>query len=68
MDNQAEALSLDVLAESLNLGLGHVIDELAEISNSQIQLHVPEVNMVTKTELLEFRVSGEQLKIFSVKA
>lgn len=53
MDSQAEALSLDVLAESLNLGLGHVIDELAEISNSKIQLHVPEVNMVPKTELMK---------------
>lgn len=52
MDEQAEALSLDVLAESLNLGLGHVIDELAEISNSKIQLHVPEVNMVPKTKLM----------------
>ncbi|MFC3121244.1 hypothetical protein [Agaribacter flavus] len=53
MDSQKEALSLDVLAESLNLGLGHVIDELAEISNSQIQLHVPEVNMVPKSELIK---------------
>lgn len=53
MDSQAEALSLDVLAESLNLGLGHVIEELAEISNSKIQLHVPEVNMVPKTELIK---------------
>jgi len=53
MDSQAEALSLDVLAESLNLGLGHVIDELAEISNSKIQLHVPEVNMVPKTDLMQ---------------
>lgn len=53
MDSQAEAISLDVLAESLNLGLGHVIDELAEISNSKIQLHVPEVNMVPKTELIK---------------
>jgi len=53
MDSQAEALSLDVLAESLNLGLGHVIDELAEISNSKIQLHVPEVNMVPKTDLMK---------------
>ena len=53
MDSQAEALSLDVLAESLNLGLGHVIDELAEISNSKIQLHVPEVNMLPKAELLK---------------
>lgn len=53
MDSQAETLSLDVLAESLNLGLGHVIDELAEISNSKIQLHVPEVNMVPKTDLME---------------
>lgn len=53
MDSQAEALSLDVLAESLNLGLGHVIDELAEISNSKIQLHVPEVNMVPKTQLMQ---------------
>lgn len=53
MDAQAEALSLDVLAESLNLGLGHVVDELAEISNSRINLHVPEVNMVSKKELLK---------------
>lgn len=53
MDSQAETLSLDVLAESLNLGLGHVIDELAEISNSKIQLHVPEVNMVPKTDLMK---------------
>lgn len=53
MDSQAEALSLDVLGESLNLGLGHVIDELSEISNSKIQLHVPEVNMVKKSTLLE---------------
>ena len=53
MDSKAEAISLDVLAESLNLGLGHVIDELAEISNSKIQLHVPEVNMVPKTELIK---------------
>jgi chemotaxis protein CheY-P-specific phosphatase CheC len=53
VDSQAEALSLDVLAESLNLGLGHVIDELAEISNSKIQLHVPEVNMLPKTELMK---------------
>jgi len=53
MNSEAEAISLDVLAESLNLGLGHVIDELAEISNSKIQLHVPEVNMVPKTELIK---------------
>ena len=53
MDNQATALSLDVLVESLNLGLGHVIDELAEISNSKIQLHVPDVNMIPKAELLK---------------
>ena len=53
MDSQAEAISLDVLAESLNLGLGHVINELAEISSSKIQLHVPEVNMLTKSELLD---------------
>ena len=53
MDSQAEALSLDVLAESLNLGLGHVIDELAEISDSKIQLHVPEVNMLPKSQLLQ---------------
>lgn len=53
MDSQAEALSLDVLAESLNLGLGHVIEELAEISNSQIHLHVPEVNMLPKAELMQ---------------
>lgn len=52
MDSQAEALSLDMLAESLNLGLGHVIDELAEISQSKVHLHVPEVNMVPKTELV----------------
>jgi chemotaxis protein CheY-P-specific phosphatase CheC len=49
---EQEALTLDVLAESLNLGLGHVIDELGEVSNSKIQLHVPEVNMVPKSELL----------------
>ena len=53
MDTEKETLSLDVLAESLNLGLGHVIDELAEISNSKIQLHVPEVNMVPKTRLMK---------------
>ncbi|MEO0443234.1 MAG: hypothetical protein AAFZ92_05755, partial [Pseudomonadota bacterium] len=53
MDSQAEALSLDALAESLNLGLGHVIDELADISESKIQLHVPEVNMIPKSELLK---------------
>ncbi|WP_221801072.1 hypothetical protein [Oceanobacter mangrovi] len=54
MDAQAQAISLDVLAESLNLGLGHVIEELAEISNSKIELHVPEVNMVPKNEALTF--------------
>jgi len=53
VDTEKETLSLDVLAESLNLGLGHVIDELAEISNSKIQLHVPEVNMVPKTRLMK---------------
>ena len=52
MDKQQEAISLDVLAESLNLGLGHVIDELAEISDSRIELHVPEVNLMPKTEAL----------------
>ncbi|MGH1484680.1 MAG: hypothetical protein ACRBCI_00590 [Cellvibrionaceae bacterium] len=60
MDSQAEALSLDVLAESLNLGLGHVIDELAEISNSKIQLHVPEVNMLPKTELMKQAQAQDQ--------
>ena len=54
MDAQAEALSLDVLAESLNLGLGHVIEELAEISGSRIELHVPEVNMLPKNDALSF--------------
>ena len=54
MDEQAQAISLDVLAESLNLGLGHVIEELAEISNSSIELHVPEVNMVPKSDALAF--------------
>lgn len=65
MDSQAEALSLDVLAESLNLGLGHVIDELAEISNSKIQLHVPEVNMVPKTELIQ-EVEDQEHKGISI--
>lgn len=54
MDAQAEALSLDVLAESLNLGLGHVIEELAEISGSRIELHVPEVNMLPKNDAMSF--------------
>jgi len=54
MDAQAEAISLDVLAEALNLGLGHVIEELAEISGSKIELHVPEVNMIPKAEALTF--------------
>ena len=54
LDAQAEALSLDILAESLNLGLGHVIEELADISGSRIELHVPEVNMIPKREALEF--------------
>ena len=54
LDAQAEALSLDILAESLNLGLGHVIDELAEISGSRIELHVPEVNMIPKQDALAF--------------
>ena len=59
MDEQSRAISLDVLAESLNLGLGHVIDELSEISNSRIELHVPEVNMLPKKEALAFT---EQLR------
>jgi chemotaxis protein CheY-P-specific phosphatase CheC len=59
LDEQARAISLDVLAESLNLGLGHVIDELSEISNSRIELHVPEVNMLPKKEALAFT---EQLR------
>jgi chemotaxis protein CheY-P-specific phosphatase CheC len=54
MNAQAEAISLDVLAESLNLGLGHVVEELASISNSRIELHVPEVNMLPKSEALAF--------------
>ncbi|MAD46118.1 MAG: hypothetical protein CMI02_02325 [Oceanospirillaceae bacterium] len=54
LDAQTEALSLDILAESLNLGLGHVIEELAEISGSRIELHVPEVNMIPKQEALAF--------------
>lgn len=54
MDAQAEAISLDVLAESLNLGLGHVIEELADISSSKIELHVPEVNMIPKADAMEF--------------
>ncbi|MFK4751537.1 hypothetical protein [Oceanobacter antarcticus] len=59
LDEQARTISLDVLAESLNLGLGHVIDELSEISNSRIELHVPEVNMLPKKEALAFT---EQLR------
>lgn len=54
MDSQAEAISLDFLGESLNLGLGHVIEELSEISGSRIELHVPEVNMIPKAEALAF--------------
>lgn len=54
MDPQAEAISLDVLTESLNLGLGHVIEELSQISGSKIELHVPEVNMLPKTDALQF--------------
>jgi len=54
LDAQQEAISLDVLAESLNLGLGHVIEELADISGSKIELHVPEVNMIPKTDALNF--------------
>lgn len=54
MNAQAEAISLDVLAESLNLGLGHVIDELSEISSSRIELHVPEVSMVPRADALVF--------------
>ena len=53
-EQQKEALSLDILAESLNLGMGHVIEELAEISGSRIELHVPEVNMITKQQALAF--------------
>lgn len=49
-------LTLDTLAESLNLGLGHVIEELSELSDSRIDLHVPEVNMIPKEEALD-RVS-----------
>jgi len=60
MNAQQEALSLDVLAEALNLGLGHVIEELAEISGSKIELHVPEVNMIPKAEALSF--TGEMRK------
>jgi len=54
--NQSENtdISLDFLAESLNLGLGHVIDELSEISESRIELHVPEINLIPKTEALGF--------------
>jgi len=54
MDAQAQAISLDVLGESLNLGLGHVIEELADISGSKIELHVPEVNMIPKADALSF--------------
>lgn len=54
MDAEAQAISLDLLAESLNLGLGQVIEELSEISNSKIELHVPEVNMLPKNEALSF--------------
>lgn len=54
MDPQVQAISLDVLAESLNLGLGHVIEELADISGSKIELHVPEVNMIPKSDALSF--------------
>lgn len=54
MNSSEEAISLDVLGEALNLGLGHVIEELAEISGSKIELHVPEVNMIPKTEALTF--------------
>jgi len=53
-DAQAKALSLDILAESLNLGLGYVIEELAEISGSRIELHVPEVNILPKQDALAF--------------
>jgi len=54
IDAEAQALSLDMLAESLNLGLGHVVEELSEISNSKIELHVPEVSMVPKADALSF--------------
>lgn len=49
---EAQALSLDFLAESLNLGLGHVIEELSSISGSRIELHVPEVNMMPKADVM----------------
>lgn len=52
MQNEAQILSLDFLAESLNLGLGHVIEELSSISSSRIELHVPEVNMIPKAEVM----------------
>ncbi|WP_430459896.1 hypothetical protein ACQUQU_11835 [Thalassolituus sp. LLYu03] len=51
-DEQVEALSLDLLAESINLGLGHVIEELSEISGSRIVLHVPKASMIPKDEAL----------------
>lgn len=54
MDPKAQAISLDVLTESINLGLGHVIEELIQISGSKIELHVPEANMLPKMEALRF--------------
>lgn len=54
LTEEEQAISLDVLAESLNLGLGHVIEELADISGSKIELHVPEVNMIPKGDALKF--------------
>ncbi|MEM0911763.1 MAG: hypothetical protein AAGJ37_12345 [Pseudomonadota bacterium] len=62
LTEEEQALSVDVLAESLNLGLGHVIEELAEISGSKIELHVPEVNMIPKQDAMRFTDKMKQAK------
>jgi chemotaxis protein CheY-P-specific phosphatase CheC len=59
MDVNAESLALDVLGESLNLGLGQVIDELTDIAHSKIQLHVPEVAILPRLQALK-RAVGDR--------
>lgn len=53
LDSQSLAMSMDMLAESLNIGLGQVINQLSDIFGSQVELHVPSIKLAAEDDLKE---------------
>jgi chemotaxis protein CheY-P-specific phosphatase CheC len=51
LDDESIALSMALLTESLNLGLGQVINQLAEIFGSEIELNVPAARLASRDDL-----------------